>query len=433
MYFANATMKSKTGDYILWLVGFALLFPLFFLLSGGVFNSVKVVIDSGGTVDTLPLPVSIAACLFGVLAFSGNYRRAVPAVTYIFLFAAALLLSLVLANANPDAIFAQQKALRALQILLPTIGFLLGHLVDDRNQIVARAFLAVISVVVPSQLLATWAQGAGTLTHYMYVFSIYSHFQYVTLILVCAFAYSFVSLWSEYKIWLCLMIIPMTLYVALSYSFLTIAAYFSFLAIVSIRKLFACCSAHRAAVILFVLATTMVGGGAYFWKLDGRNALAETAFSPFYGKFNALLQGKIPADATERFDDWKLFGKEIIESNKTLLLGRTTPMPREVRSSPHNWYLDIVHTFGLIGVVPILTLIAYTFHLGWIQRRKMSPQILWLAGIVFYLVIIDNNFKVTLRQPYPGIFAYFLWGLLLSRLRYTVAPCVSRRISGLGL
>ena len=32
-------------------------------------------------------------------------------------------------------------------------------------------------------------------------------------------------------------------------------------------------------------------------------------------------------------------------------------------------------------------------------------------------VVIDSNFKVTLRQPYPGIFAYFMWGLLLSRLR----------------
>ena len=31
-------------------------------------------------------------------------------------------------------------------------------------------------------------------------------------------------------------------------------------------------------------------------------------------------------------------------------------------------------------------------------------------------VIIDNSFKVGLRQPYPGIITFFLWGLLLSRL-----------------
>jgi hypothetical protein len=37
--------------------------------------------------------------------------------------------------------------------------------------------------------------------------------------------------------------------------------------------------------------------------------------------------------------------------------------------------------------------------------------------MVAFLVLVDSNFKVTLRQPYPGIFAYFLWGLLLSRLR----------------
>jgi hypothetical protein len=29
---------------------------------------------------------------------------------------------------------------------------------------------------------------------------------------------------------------------------------------------------------------------------------------------------------------------------------------------------------------------------------------------------LDNNMKVTLRQPYPGVFGFFLWGILLSRL-----------------
>lgn len=37
--------------------------------------------------------------------------------------------------------------------------------------------------------------------------------------------------------------------------------------------------------------------------------------------------------------------------------------------------------------------------------------------LVRFLVLVDSNFEVTLRQPYPGIFAFFLWGLLLARLR----------------
>jgi len=40
-----------------------------------------------------------------------------------------------------------------------------------------------------------------------------------------------------------------------------------------------------------------------------------------------------------------------------------------------------------------------------------------------FLVVIDNDLKVTFRQPYPGLFGFFLWGLLLSRL---AAPARAR-------
>jgi hypothetical protein len=129
-----------------------------------------------------------------------------------------------------------------------------------------------------------------------------------------------------------------------------------------------------------------------------------------------LLKGEIPSNLQERFRDWELFGKAIIESNKTILVGHPQPMPREIRTSPHNWYIDIAYTFGLIALLPMFSLIAYTVNLCWGQRKRISAQTWWLAGIAFYLVIIDSNFKVTLRQPYPGIFAFFMWGMLLTRL-----------------
>jgi len=60
----------------------------------------------------------------------------------------------------------------------------------------------------------------------------------------------------------------------------------------------------------------------------------------------------------------------------------------------------------------------YTVYLCFKQRKFISVETWWLLAIVFYLVVIDSSFKVTLRQPYPGIFTYFLWGILLSRLRF---------------
>jgi hypothetical protein len=129
----------------------------------------------------------------------------------------------------------------------------------------------------------------------------------------------------------------------------------------------------------------------------------------------------MPSNVQERLDDWKLFGSGIVESKTTIFLGHPQPMPREMRTSPHNYYIDIAYTFGLVALVPILSLIAYTTNLCWRRRDMLPAETWWLAAIVFYLVVIDSNFKVTLRQPYPGIFAYFMWGLLLSRLRAPVA------------
>jgi GT2 family glycosyltransferase len=136
----------------------------------------------------------------------------------------------------------------------------------------------------------------------------------------------------------------------------------------------------------------------------------------FNDKFKRLSEGKIPTNLQERLEDWRLFGSGIVESPKTALAGHPQPMPREIRSSPHNWYIDIAYTFGLLALIPMAVLIGHTAVLCWRQRKALDRESWCLVWVVFYLVAIDSNFKVTLRQPYPGIFAYFLWGLLLARL-----------------
>jgi hypothetical protein len=300
------------------------------------------------------------------------------------------------------------------------MGLLLGQLIEDKDKIIARAFLVVLTIVIPFQLIATWMQGGLILTHYLYAFSIYSHFQYVTLILVCAFAYSLTSLWDHhktYKIWLGVMAVPMFIYITASLSFLTIFAYVGLMLAFAAYRLWVHRKNTRLMMVASVIVTvTALGALTYFGKMDGQRASVEGASGAFHGKFKSLSEGKVPLNVQERFDDWMLFGKGIVESTQTILVGHPQPMPREIKSSPHNWYVDMAYTFGLVGLLPALALICYTAGLCWRQRKTLAPQTWWLAGIVFYLVVVDSNFKVTLRQPYPGIFAYFMWGLLLTRL-----------------
>ena len=412
-------MNSRHKNFFLWTIGITLLFPLFFQFSGGIYRDISVVVNSQGILETLPLPISILAS-FSVVFFLPNnlYRARVGLVMII----ATLAVSLTSVLLGGDAITSnQRKLLMTAQVLLPLTGLLLGQLLQDSKKIIARAFLLVLSVVVPLQLLATWFQGGLVLTHYLYAFSIYSHFQYVTLIFVCAFGYCLTSLWDQHKVWLCILSLWISIYAVSSLSFLTIFAYFALMLSFLIFKLWRYrSSVTTIGIALILIAATTLASYVYFKKMEGQHILVEGQQSFYYGKFKEVANGKIPANVQERLGDWKLFGNGILESEKTFLVGHAQPMPREIRSSPHNFYIDIAYTFGVLGLLPIACLIGFTLNLCWQRRKILSESTWWLAAIVAYLVLIDSNFKVTLRQPYPGIFAYFLWGLLLARLQSTL-------------
>ncbi len=153
------------------------------------------------------------------------------------------------------------------------------------------------------------------------------------------------------------------------------------------------------------------------------------ATPPRPGSSHPVPEGKTEVEMRnilERFADWRLFGSGLVESPQAFFFGHLKPLPREVRSSAHNFYLDFAYNFGVLALLPLLILIAYTGTLLWRNRGTVhsSESLLMLAGVVIFLVLIESNLKVTLRQPYPGIAVYFLWGLLLARLR---APAAAHR------
>jgi hypothetical protein len=121
---------------------------------------------------------------------------------------------------------------------------------------------------------------------------------------------------------------------------------------------------------------------------------------------------------SERFADWKLFGSGMLDSPQAFFFGHEKIMDRGVRTSAHNYYIDLVYNFGALALAPLAALIAYTFAQLWRQRRRLfaSESLLALAAVVLFLVLVESNVKVALRQPYPGIATFFLWGLLLARL-----------------
>jgi len=420
-------MQFRTKNLTLWLIAITLIFPLFVQFSGGIYNNPLPVHDSGGLLDKLPLPISIGACVFGILALGKNYRQAMPAILFISAFGAVMLMSLIFADEN--LVIELRKAVLAAQFLLPTIGLMLGQLVRDEQNVIPRAFMWVLLLLVPFQLCAGWWQKTLTLTHYLYVFSIYQHFQFVPVIFVMAFCLVMVHLWDQHKVLLWPLAAVMAIYVIASASLLAIGLYSGFVALFFLWKTWRLRTTRWIGFLMFgagMLAVVVLMNLYYSFAKDysyNKDNISDFGGNNQYvGKFKKLAEGKMPVNVEERLADWNLFLKGITENYRTLMFGHVEPLPREVRTSAHNWYLDFAYNFGLIALLPVVALIVFTIYLVWFFRRSLPGETWWLAGLLAFMVLVDSNFKVTLRQPYPGIFVYFLWGLLLSRLRFLAEP-----------
>ena len=320
-----------------------------------------------------------------------------------------------------------RKLILAMQFALPTFAVVLGQTINQDDNIVAKAFLAVLIAVVPLQLLMGWLVGTLTLTHNLYFFSIYQHFQFVPLIFVSAYAYATVTLWESHRTTLLLLFPVMFIYSLASVSFLTISGFLLFTATFAIDRIRPLNRLGRLRYALLFLAiptaiTIGIASIGMYYAIAKNNTSIIGDHGQYIGKFQMLSSGKIPLNLLERLEDWKRFTTGIVETPKTLLFGHVAPMPREIRTSAHNWYIDIAFTFGMLALIPILALGTYTIQRMAISWSTRSVATKGLFFIVLYLVAIDNNFKVTLRQPYSGIFVYFLWGMLLARLRTDSPP-----------
>jgi len=408
---------DETKRNWIFLIGLVVLTPIFFRIEGGLYREKVLLVDSQGIIGILPLPISIFIVFFSCLLFPISFAS-IRATVYMLLgIVTAYIVSLWVLGV--EMILTGKKFLAVFQMCLPITGLFVGQLIKDDDKLIAKSFLMVLTLVVPLQLISTWLQDIEGLAHYLYIFTIYSHLQYVTVIFVCAYAYALTSLWGTHKILLAALTIIMFLYIGRSYSFLAIVAYVLILFIFFIQKIL--WNKYRGGkIILYFSLIFLFGIGLYSsnQKSVGMGYVSEKIHQFFNYKFKEIAVGKLPSNVEARLSDWSYYTTGITESKTAIFFGHPQPLSREIRTSPHNWYIEVVYNFGLIGLIPIFVLIGYTVNLCRLQSKTLSPEVWWLAAIVFYLVIIDSNFKVTLRQPYPGIFTYFMWGLLLSRLQW---------------
>lgn len=139
-------------------------------------------------------------------------------------------------------------------------------------------------------------------------------------------------------------------------------------------------------------------------------------------KLFPVLKSSMQYPATQnivgRVAYWEYYLGEITSSWNSFLLGNVAPPSRTHYPSAHNYYLDFIYNFGVLAFIPMLFLVCYTAFMiiRNVRRIVESPDVLVLCLVVYFLLLVDNLLKVGLRQPYPAIFTFFLWGLLLTKL-----------------
>lgn len=484
MSLANRNRFWIDHKNIWWAVGIALLMPIFFQLNGAIFNDKEVLFGSAGDIHRLPLPLSIFACYGGILLL-GGLRRASLSMSIIFMTFVFMIMSAILSSVSQDT-HETAKLILMLQYVMPMFALVLGQAYETTewpSKIIERAFIVVLVLLVPLQLIVAWSSGKYTLAHHLYFFSIYQHIQYVPAIIITCYLFVLFSIWEQPKWRRVLLILTpfMGMYAAAGESTISAVELVAGTLIFSLytyKK-----SNDRLGLLQFILAissfcgyffiarpkvwlinyaislinqisvttvwllgfilfsTTMLayitrkrkwnvsvvlGGGASIAIVLAAYGFGTSTVSyvPSAETTVASAMPQTPINVSERLDYWRYYGEHIVESPKAFLLGHASPPDRAGYPSAHNYYLDFAYNFGLIAFLPILGLVIYT-ALKLIEARRevlASSAFLGLCMTVFYLLLVDNFFKVGLRQPYPGIVTFFLWGMLISRFGRTSIP-----------
>lgn len=419
----DAEMRaSKTFEKAkLFIIAGLVFLPVFFQLSGNIFRDSTFIFDTGRVLKQLPIPVSVIPLFAGILLL-GRFRDAHRSLTVFFFTALTLVLASLIVQ-EPDAQAA--RLILMAQYLLPVLGLVLGEMYGAAagDGEFEKACLVVMCLIVPLQLACSWAQGLLILTPYLYLFSIYQHLHYVSVVTVLTFGMVFMSLWGlegRWKAALAILLPLMAIYAGASYSIEVLVVFFGIVA-VSLLALDPPLASRRVAACLLALVLSVGISYVMVTKMpvDGKTPSSfSNVIEVSREKDRLASEMSAPQNMTERLRQWEYHGTGIIAGFKEFFFGHSYRPDRRIHPSAYNYYLDILYNFGLLALLPLLLLLIHTAWFAYRCRASLKVDRYLLSSVlaVFVVFIVDNFLKVGLRQPYPGIFGFFLLGLLQARL-----------------
>lgn len=409
---ALLTLTPAREKLLHFLTAFSVVMPLFFQLGAGVYRLPVETYDWGGRLSMLPLPLSVFAC-FPLILVLHHFRKARLFSSFTFVMLCVMMAGIMVSYSG-DGPSVKDRVMLSLQYLLPFFGLVLAEhagLSEHFHRRMAKVFLWVALVIAAGQIVATFNSPTMRLQAWLYFFTVYDNLQYAPVVIVSAYLTGLFGAGHKADR-VALFFAPlMCLYAALSWSMLAAGILVAGLLCHWAYGRFS----RRTAVVLGVAVLIFAAIGL---SLRRAHVTGKFSFLSSDGAGRGLISA-LP-NVSERFGVWSHYLDGIRKADaKTLIFGHAVMPLRTQFPSAHNYYLDMLYNFGLAALLPFLALLAYTLFAAWRRRTELrrDPGLLGLAFVVFCLIFLDNFLKVGFRQPYAGIFSFFLWGLLVTRLR----------------
>ncbi len=424
----TGALKERPGRYDtlkLFAIAGLVLLPFFIQLNGSIFRDTTFLFDTGRVLRQLPVPLSVIAIIGGVLML-GRFKETHRSLT-VFFFTAVLLVLATLSIQEPDA--RSPRLILMAQYLIPFLGLVLGRCTEWRLRRENSRRPADGGLL--RHTLATacsWARDWLSLRP-IYIFSVSINHSLRAVVMVLSYGMAFTSLQGSdgpWKTLLWLMLPLAAIYAAASYSLEVFVIYAGMIGAGVWRHRTLSLSRRAAA---WIIGLVLVSGIAY-GVFTQTSLLVEVA-SPLSSvlersdaKYRLTRTLALPRDTAELWGHWQFYGKGIVAGAEEFFFGHAYPPDRSVHPSAHNYYLDLLYNFGVLPLAPLLVLLIYSGLLVYRLSSLLRSDWFLLASVLGVLIMfgVDNSLKVGLRQPYPGIFGFFLLGLLQARLSRGKGP-----------
>ena len=448
---AYTTELTRNNTFLLkTILAFLIFFPVFFQLPFNIYNNPATLKDPAGFITRLPIPISVPVCFLGIFLVA-TFKRVFQSSWLVLLSCTGMVLTSLI-SAHLSVTLSKWKLL-FFQYLIPMFAFVLGYTFDSRERSgtsLGYGLMGAVIVIVPSQLMSTWLiekarvlQATGPsfgfadvipeictyLSDKVFIFYIYQHLQYASAVIVIIYLSALFGL-SEHRRFTKVIYIFTPLigvYAAASTSLTSIGCLFIGLMLFCFYSWFRFNRIFPVFVMTLTIALTIGYMSLAACKDNGNNLftikfsyLSKLGFFSCY-QTNKIDAKNLPAKSHigERIYYWKYYINKISKSPFTLLYGHTEQPDIKIIPSAHNYYLDFVYNFGLVASIPLIYYIFTTLALLIRHYRSVyaSSQLLGLTVSVFLFLLVDNFVKVGMRQLYPGIATFFLWGYLLHKLK----------------